>query len=523
MIFAFDYERFFILLFSFYCIEVGVVVMAQNISTQLSENVQLFEQIFNDCADVKKEKMKLGKACDVDCYLAYIEVTVSNVTFADSVIGKTLNTLIGLSKEEVCQALKHNNIGLSDITKLYTMDDAVNGMLTGDAVLFVDGCDCAFKIAATGYPKMNISKADSEQNIRGSKEGFNDSVKANTALIRKRIRSPRLKVKEMTEGLRSNTTIAVVYIEDIVEKGLVERLEQQLSEYEMDGVFDSGMLIQLIEQSKDSPFPQYQTTERPDRAAMAVLEGRVVLLVDNSPTAVLLPSNYNSFFVTTDDYYSRWEIATLERLIRYMASILAMFLPAMYLAVIKFHAQVLPVNLVLTFASARKGVPFSAFVEVLIMELAFELLREAGIRIPGNMGNAIGIVGGLIVGQAAVDAGLISPIVVIVVALTALASFAVPNEELGSAFRLVKFGLLLISALFGFYGVVLGMILLLLHLCDLKSLGKPFLVSSYRGRKKQMEQASESVIRKPAPEITQRSVYAEEKEKIRLKKKEGKQ
>lgn len=493
--------------------------MAQKISTQISENIERFETLFSDCADVKKEKMKLGKACDVECYLAYIEVTVPNVTFSDAVIGKMLNSLMELSKEEVCKALKENNVGLSDMTKLYTMEDTASGMLTGDAVLFVDGCDCAFKIAVKGYPNMAISKADSEANVRGSKEGFSDSVKANTALIRKRIRSPKLKVKELQEGVRSNTTIAVVYVEDIVEEGLVERLEQKLSEYELDGVFDSGMLIQLIENDKDSPFPQYQTTERPDRAAMAVLEGRVVLLADNCPTAVLLPSNYNSFFVTTDDYYSRWEIATLERMIRYMASILAMFLPAMYLAVIQFHSQVLPVNLVLTFASARKGVPFSAFAEILIMELAFELLREAGIRVPGSMGNTIGIVGGLIVGQAAVDAGLVSPIVVIVVALTALSSFALPSEELGSAYRIVKFALLFMAALFGFYGVVLGMILLLLHLCDLKSLGKPFLISSYSGRRRQMEQASESVIRKPADQITQRSVYARESEKIRLKKK----
>lgn len=493
--------------------------MTEQLSVHLQENIDNFERIFVDCGDLKKKRMKLGADCDVDCYLAYIEVTVSNVTLADSVIGKMLKNLMGLSREDVYRYLNENGIGLSDLTEMYDMHEVELGLLTGNAVLFVDGFDKAFKIAVKGYSYRTISEAESEPNVRGSKEGFTDSVKMNTSLIRRRVRSPKLKVKEVIEGVRSNTTVALVYVDDLVEPGLVEHVENMLDEYEMDGVFDSGMLIQLMEKSSNSPFPQYQTTERPDRAAMAVLEGRVVLLVDNSPAAVLLPANYHSFFVTTDDYYNRWEVATLERIIRYLASFIAMLLPGLYLSVITFHSQVLPTTLVLTFASARSGVPFSAFIEILIMELAFELLREAGIRIPGSMGNAIGVVGGLIVGQAAVEAGLVSPIVVIIVALTALSSFAVPNEEFGSAYRLVKFALLFAAGFFGFYGVILGCIVLLLHLSDLESLGHPFLVSSYEGRKKQREQAGESVIRKPSDQLTLRSVYARDSEKVRLKRK----
>lgn len=481
------------------------------ISPYIDENIKEFESRLEGCADIKKKKFVIGRDFDTKCFLAYVEVTVPNVTIADSAIGKMVSQLEDKSHEQILECIKNNSFGLTDVTEFYTMEDAISGMFTGDAIFFVDGIDCAYKIAVKGYPGMSVHESQSEPNIRGSNEAFTESVKVNSALIRKRIRSADLKVMEIKIGVRTDTTVALLYADGIVKDGLVDKIKNELSEYVIDGVFDSGMLIQLIEKSKNSPFPQYQATERPDRAAMAVLEGRVVLLVDNSPMAVLLPANYNSFFVTTDDYYNRWEIASMERIIRYIASYIAMFLPGLYLSIIGYHSQVVPTTLILTFASARIGVPFSPFVEVFIMEIAFELLREAGIRIPGGLGNSIGIVGGLIVGQAAVDAGLVSPIVVIVVALTALASFCIPNEEFGSAYRLIKFAMLFVAAFLGIYGIILGTIVLVMHLCTLKSMDYPFLMLS-------SDKKSENIIRKASNKLTRRSVYASDDEKIRLKK-----
>lgn len=491
-----------------------------DVSESLKRNVERFQTFFEGCGDVKETTFFLGKQFDVECYVAHVEVTSSNVSLGDSVIGKMLVTLEGMSREELLRCVEHNGLGIVDGVCLYTMEEAVSGLLTGDVVVFVDGIAAVYKIPVKGYPGMGVSENSSEPNVRGSKEGFTDSVKANSALIRKRLRTNRLKVKEIVMGVRSHTTVALVYMEDVVKEGLVEQIEGKLDEYEMDGIFDSGMLIQLMEPSPNSPFPQYQATERPDRAAMAILEGRVVLLADNSPMAVLLPANYNNFFVTTDDYFNRWEVATMGRMIRYFASLIAMFLPGLYLAVVQFHSQVVPATLMLTIASARKGVPFTPFVEIVVMELAFELLREAGIRIPGSLGKSMGIVGGLIVGQAAVDAGLVSPIVVIVVALTALASFCVPNEEFGSAFRLIKFALILGAAFLGMYGIFLGILLLTYHLCSLKSMGYPFLMGG-EGRERSRQQG-DALIRVPSDQLTRRSAYANEKEKIRLKRK-GKQ
>ena len=247
-----------------------------------------------------------------------------------------------------------------------------------------------------------------------------------------------MKVRGLKAGIRSNTNVYLVYVEDLANPGLVKEIEKRLQDFTIDGILDSGMLEQLAEKKWYSPFPQFQTTQRPDRAAMAVLEGRVIVMCDNSPIGVILRTDYNSFFRTSDDYYSRFEIATFGRILRYLASFFAMTLPGFYLAVTNFHTQILPTTLLLSFAEARQGVPFPAVVEVLIMELSFELLREAGVRLPGAMGNTIGIVGGLIIGQAAVEANLVSPIVVIVISFTALCSFAIPNEEFATAFRILK-------------------------------------------------------------------------------------
>ena len=338
-------------------------------------------------------------------------------------------------------------------------------------------------------------------------------------MIRKRIRSPQVKVKEKKAGVRSNTNVYLVYMEGIVYPELVAKIEERLEGFEIDGVLDSGVIEQLSEEKWYSPFPQFQTTERPDRAAMSILDGRVVVLSDNSPIALILPTDYNSFIKTSDDYYNRWEIASFERLLRYFASFFAMTLPGLYLAVTNFHTQILPTTLLLSFADARSGVPFPAVIEVIIMELSFELLREAGVRLPGAMGNTIGIVGGLIIGQAAVEANLVSPIVVMIVALTALGSMTVPNEEFAAAFRLVKYGFLILGGYLGIYGIVLGVYLVIGHLAGLISFGIPYLVPFIK--KEQKGSRGEGVLRVPLRKRVLRPLYAREEQKIRLKRKES--
>ncbi|MEG1290846.1 MAG: spore germination protein [Lachnospiraceae bacterium] len=490
--------------------------MPVNITSVLKENVEQFETLFSDCADIKKRKIKVGQKLEKECYIAYIEVTISSTDWKDSAIGKLLGTLRGLPEEELVSYVKENIQDISDSNPFGTIEEAAQGMLTGDALFFLDGYNMALKIPDKGYPGRGVYEAESEKVIRGSNEGFSESVKLNTALIRKRLRSPHIKVKESFAGKRTHTNVDLVYMKDLIYPGMLEEIEKRLQEFEIDGILDSGIIEQLTEKQKYSPFPQFQTTQRPDRAAMAILEGRIVLLSDNSPVALILPATYNSFIQTSDDYYS-WEIASFTRILRYLASFMALTFPGLYLAMTNFHTQILPTDLMLSLAAARQGVPFPAVVEIILMELAFELLREAGVRLPGANGNTIGIVGGLIIGQAAVDANIVSPIVVIVVALTALCSFAVPNEEFATAFRILKFVFILLCANFGFFGFLLGVLGILIHLSHLESFGIPYLTPFVGADLNGYDDQRDTFLRLPLKFLKKRPIYTRKGARTRLR------
>lgn len=490
------------------------------VSENIKENIKVYRQIYKDCSDIKMREMMLGKQKNVQCFLAYIEVAVSNILMETTALGRLLSYLEQAPGEEIVEILDKNALGIADVTPFETMEEAAQGMLTGDAILFVDGYPKALKISDKGYPNMGVTEADSEKVIRGSNEGFADSIKVNTALIRKRVRSTKVKVKEMRPGVRSHTNVNLVYMEDLAYPEIIAEVEKRLNRYEIDGVLDSGVIEQLAEEKWYSPFPQFQTTQRPDRAAMAILEGRVVVLSDNSPVALILPTDYNSFIKTSDDYYNRWEVATFGRLLRYIASFFAMTFPGLYLAVTNFHTQVLPTTLLLSFQAARQGVPFPAVFEVLLMEISFELLREAGVRLPGAMGNTIGIVGGLIIGQAAVEANLVSPIVVIIVAFTALCSFAIPNEEFAFSFRILKFVFIAVCAWLGYFGFLISLLMVLIHLSHLTSFGIPYLMPFVGPELTGYEDQRDFLWRFPLRRITKRPIYAKRDKRTKLTRKE---
>ena len=486
------------------------------ISTDIEQNIRQFQQLFADSADIKMKEMRLGKGKRRRCFLAYIEVAVSNMLLETTALGRLLAALSELPDRDLNQVLNENAMGISDVTPYDTIEDAAQGMLTGDAILFVDGYGHALKIADKGYPGMGVQEPDSEKVIRGSKEGFTDSIKTNTALIRKRVRSTRVRVEEVQEGVRSHTAIDLVYMADLKYTSVLEKIREKITEYEIDGVMDSGTLEQLAEKKWYSPFPQYQTTERPDRAAMEILNGKIVVLCDNSPSALILPSSFNGFMESSEDWFHHFEMASFLRALRYLALLVATLLPGLYLAVIRFHTQILPANLILSFAKAREGVPFSSVVELIFLELSFELIREAGVRVPGALGNAIGIVGGLIIGQAAVSANLVSPIVVMIVALTALGSMVIPEEEFAAAFRLLKYVFLFLGGYLGILGIVLGIYLTVAHLSGLLSFGMPYLLPFIK--KEPCRDAGEGILRIPFRKRWQRPLYARWEQKVRLRK-----
>lgn len=484
----------------------------------IKENEAYIRQKFDCCDDIIIRPMKLGKDQKVDCLVVYIEVAVSNMMLEDSVIGKLVNHFWEISPEEMKEFLEDNSLGISDVKELPTLDESIKAILAGNAVFFMDGFDKAIKISSKGYPGLGVSEAEREKVLRGSKEGFSDSVKSNSALVRKRLRSEKLKIEEMFVGESSDTLLHILYMEDIVYEPVLQELKKRLGQFKIDGILDSGMIEQLTEENWYSPFPQFQTTERPDRAAMELLNGRIVVIVDNSPLALVLPTTFNNFIQVSEDKYNRFQLASFLRSLRFLAVFMAMLLPGFYLSVIRFHTQILPGNLILSFAQAREGVPFSGVVELIFLELSFELIREAGVRMPGALSNAIGIVGGLIIGQAAVEANLVSPIVVIIVALTALGSLAISNEEFSTPFRLLKYVFLLLGGFFGLFGMMLGLYALVSHLAGLTSFGIPYL-TPYVGRELDPGQ-SDTVWRGPIYHMIRRPIFAAKNNRIRLKKKQ---
>ena len=493
-----------------------------DIFRDLKENRKTVDAILENCADILIRPLQVGREEKIDCFLVYVEVAVSNMMLQDSVIGKLLNRLLEMDGQEVYGALKQNSLGISDTKELATMQEAMAAMFAGNAVLFVDGYDKAIKIGSKGYPGIGVRKSESEKVMRGSQEAFCESFKLNTALIRKRIRSGKLKVDEKAVGRYSQTMTALLYLDGVVYPPIYRKLQKRLDSFEIDGVEDRGVIEHLTVDGKRTILPMHQTTERPDRAAQALLEGRAVLLTDNSPEALIFPATGSTLFQTSDDYYRHFLIVSFLRVVRYVAAFLAVTLPGLYVAATTFHTQMLPGNLIRSMAEARSGVPFPALVEVLLMELSFELLREAGLRMPGPIGNTIGIVGGLIVGQAAVSANLVSPITVVIAALTALGSFSVPNEELSEAFRLVKYGILFLSSFFGILGALFGWIFLLIHMAGLKSYGIPWLYPYSGGDLNEGADGRDSFVRASMGRLNRRPIFAARQNRVRFawKKKE---
>ncbi|MGE5599565.1 MAG: spore germination protein, partial [Bacteroidota bacterium] len=323
-----------------------------------------------------------------------------------------------------------------------------------------------------------------ENVVRGPQEGFVETLRANTAAIRRHLRAPSLVTELLTVGARNRADVAVMYLHDVANPKLVGEVKRRIEAVgrRVDFVNDSGTLEQLLEDHPRALVPQTLATERPDRCAAFLNEGHVVVLLATSPYALIIPTTFTMFIHTPEDYYLRWPYGTFVRVVRFFAGFVALLLPAFYVAVVNYHREMIPTDLLLAIAATRENVPFPALVEVIIMEGSFELIREAGVRIPSVIGPTIGIVGALILGQAAVAASIVSPILIIIVALTALSSFAVPNYSAAFSLRVLRFVFILLAAVLGFYGLAFGVMALSIHLVSLKSFGVPFMspIAPYR-------------------------------------------
>ena len=358
---------------------------------------------------------------------------------------------------------------VSDFEKLFVH------LLSGDTIILVDGYSEGFAIGSRGWDDRGVTAPDSETVVRGPKDGFSETLRTNTSLLRRRIKDTSFWIETKKIGRRTKTDVAIAYIKGIADDKVVDELRMRLDRIDIDGILESGYIEELIQDGVYTPFPTVYNTERPDAVAAGLLEGRVAIMVDGTPFVLLVPALFVHFLHAPEDYYQRYDISTLIRLLRYLSFFIALLTPSIYIAVTTFHQEMIPTSLLISIAAQREGVPFPAFIEALIMEITFEILREAGVRMPRAVGAAISIVGALVLGEAAVQAGIVSPVMVIVVSLTAISSFVFPTYNMAIAVRILRFMLMILAATFGLYGIALGLIGIVLHLCSLRSFGLPYM------------------------------------------------
>ncbi|MBP1930561.1 spore germination protein [Ammoniphilus resinae] len=380
------------------------------------------------------------------------------------------------------ETLYHSDLRLeSDLSKI------VRSILSGGTLVFIDGMNDGFVVGTRKVDKRAINQPGTEQVIRGPREGFIEQLGTNISLLRYRLPTADLRVKTMEVGRVTKSKVAICYLEGIASPDLVEEVKDRISAIDIDVVLDVGYLEQFIEDNHMSPFPQIQNTERPDKTVAQLAEGRVAILSDGSPFALIVPTVFHQFYQTPEDYAQRFLMASAIRLIRLVSLFFSLIASSLYVAIISFNPELIPTQFAVAVAGGRAGVPFPAVVEVFVMEVSMEILREATVRLPQQVGGALSIVGVLVIGQAAVSAGFVSPITVVVIALTTIGSFATPAYNAAMALRLLRFPIIFLAGVFGLYGVMVGIILIINHMLSLRSFGVPYMSpvvpGNYQGMK----------------------------------------
>lgn len=446
-------------------------IVNDQISTDLAQNEKVLKEMFSNCSDI-----------------VFREIIISHqrkglIVFVDGIIDSTqlsLNALKPLlqqyTKTEASpDELEESGIYLTQLSRKDKYSEIIESIFSGNAALLVDGYAEALILNVIGGKRRGVEEPATEAAIRGPREGFSENLRTNTALLRFRIKSTKLKTEAFMIGEHTRTNVVLAYMEGIADPQVIEEARNRLKSIRIDAVLESGYIEELIEDDPHSPFPQLQYTERPDSVAAQILEGRFAIFVDGTPFVLTAPITLWQMLQASEDYYERFFIGTAIRWLRMVFVGIALFTPALYIAISTFHQDMLPTTLMLSVAASRESIPFPAIVEAMIMEVSFEALREAGVRLPKTVGQAVSILGALVIGQAAVQAGIVSAPMVIIVSVTGIASFTIPRFNFAISVRMLRFPLMFLAAAFGLYGIMIGIVLIVLHLCQLRSFGVPYL------------------------------------------------
>lgn len=453
----------------------------ESLSAKLSLNIQKIKDMTGNSPDITFRLMEASMGVRLDIAVIYI----NGLADSNTVNNVIMKSLMQETEKEAKQSLlttdpltmiKKRVLSIGGVNEINTMDQLLSALFAGDTIILIQGHDRGLSAGTLGWEHRGVEEPQSQTVIRGPKEGFTENLTTNTALLRRKVKSPYLWMEMKQIGRVTQTKVAVMYLKGVANEKVVSEVMQRLDRIDTDSILEGGYIEEFIQDATFTPFPTIANTERPDAVAGAILEGQVAILVDGTPFVLLAPVTFFKFFQSAEDYYHRYDIVTVIRTMRYISFIVSMLLPSLYIAVTTFHQEMLPTTLLISLMAQREGIPFPAFVEALIMEITFEVLREAGIRMPRAIGPAISIVGALVLGQAAVQAGLVSAGMVIVVSFTAISNFVAPAFNIAIAARLLRFFFMFLAATLGLFGIMAGLIFVLIHMAGLRSFGVPYLL-----------------------------------------------
>ncbi|MFZ3588747.1 spore germination protein [Bacillus sp. DJP31] len=441
----------------------------------LTSSYEFCKKSFQDTIDFTQSRMKIGQQNGFICYLDSMIDSKQITEKMVEPLGLTIEDNANISDETTFEQVREKyfmGLPYEFVTKEH---DAIWYILSGYVCLFVEGVSSALCLKIYDIQYRSISEPSTQTIIRGPKDSFTESMETNVSLLRRRIKNPHLRFESFIVGKDTQTSVVIGYIDGITNKDLVNEMRKRISQIDTSFILDSGNIDEFITDKTFTIFPLLNNTERPDSASANLLEGKIIVIVDGSPFVLVAPVVFTDFFQATEDYYQPFVMASFIRFIRYISFMFALVLPSLYVALSTFHHELLPTTLLISIQAQREGVPFPAVVEILAMEFTFEVLREAGVRMPRAVGQTVSIVGALVIGQAAVEAGLVSNVLVIVVAFTAIASFVSPIYNFSISTRLLRFVIIIAASIFGLFGVLLFLVLMVIHLTSLRSFGVSYL------------------------------------------------
>jgi spore germination protein KA len=444
-----------------------------NISTDIVSNIEYIKQKFNSPINkdiIIREFTIRGK---YKAFIVFIDGMADRITINNFILRPLLKEENLRHEGESCELdyILENVIETNQTTKVNKPEDMIFEILMGNTVLYVEGCNYYISSETKGYDKRSVEKPVVEGVVKGAQEAFNENLRTNVTLIRRIIKNSNLTTEFLKVGNRNNNLCAVVYLNGLVNPAIVEEVKRRINSLKTDYIAGSGMLEQFIEENPWSLVPTTLSTERPDRVASHIMEGKVAIIAEGTPFAIIVPITLITLFHSPEDSSMRWQYGTLMRIVRIGGFLLATLLPALYVAITNYHREMIPTDLLIAIAKARESVPFPTILEVIFMEFSFELIREAGIRIPGIIGNTIGIIGGLILGQAAVQANIVSPVLIIIIAITGLGNFSIPDFSIAYGARLIRLFFIALGAFIGFYGIALGLVAIMVIITNMESFG----------------------------------------------------